>query len=254
MAKFIPTLVYKDAPRAIAWLEDAFGFKPRMIVREAAPGRGRTHTIVHSQLNLGESLIMVSSAGDRPFDALHQPGDVNNGAVTQSPHVVVPDADVAYLKAKGAGATMVMDIVDEPHGGRGFSCKDIEGHLWNFGDYDPWKTEPIFHITEQEQADRGRASGEYFPVGFAAEGFTHCSFLHQVTKVAGARFHGQQALVLLELDWVRLPRGIVVEDLYGKQEKFPHVYGGLPNDAIVAGHEFPCSADGTFLLPEALRG
>jgi hypothetical protein len=27
----------------------------------------------------------------------------------------------------------------EPNGGRGFSGPDPEGHLWNFGTYDPWK-------------------------------------------------------------------------------------------------------------------
>jgi uncharacterized glyoxalase superfamily protein PhnB len=31
-----------------------------------------------------------------------------------------------------------MDIKDEDYGGRGYSCRDLEGHLWNFGTYDPW--------------------------------------------------------------------------------------------------------------------
>ena len=31
-----------------------------------------------------------------------------------------------------------MEIKDEDYGGRGFSCFDPEGHLWNFGSYDPW--------------------------------------------------------------------------------------------------------------------
>jgi hypothetical protein len=30
--------------------------------------------------------------------------------------------------------------VVEDYGGRGFSCRDLEGRLWNFGTYDPWKT------------------------------------------------------------------------------------------------------------------
>ena len=37
-----------------------------------------------------------------------------------------------------AGARIVIDIKDEDHGGRGYSCRDPEGHLWNFGTYDPW--------------------------------------------------------------------------------------------------------------------
>jgi uncharacterized glyoxalase superfamily protein PhnB len=34
----------------------------------------------------------------------------------------------------------VLDIKDEDYGGRGFSCRDLEGHLWNIGTYDPWAT------------------------------------------------------------------------------------------------------------------
>ena len=35
-------------------------------------------------------------------------------------------------------AEIVMEIEDAGHGGRGYSCRDPEGHLWNFGSYDPW--------------------------------------------------------------------------------------------------------------------
>jgi uncharacterized glyoxalase superfamily protein PhnB len=26
------------------------------------------------------------------------------------------------------------------YGGRAFTCRDLEGHLWNIGTYDPWAT------------------------------------------------------------------------------------------------------------------
>ncbi len=61
------------------------------------------------------------------------------GGTTQSPYVVVPDADEVYQRAKGNGAEIVIDIKDEDYGGRGFSCRDPEGHLWNIGTYDPWR-------------------------------------------------------------------------------------------------------------------
>jgi uncharacterized glyoxalase superfamily protein PhnB len=38
-----------------------------------------------------------------------------------------------------AGAEIVLDIKDEDYGGRGYTCKDLEGHLWSFGTYNPWK-------------------------------------------------------------------------------------------------------------------
>jgi uncharacterized glyoxalase superfamily protein PhnB len=51
----------------------------------------------------------------------------------------VPDADEIYRRAKAAGAEIVIEIKDEDYGGRVFSCRDPEGHLWNIGSYDPWK-------------------------------------------------------------------------------------------------------------------
>ena len=57
---------------------------------------------------------------------------------TLTPYLVVPDADATYATAKSAGATMVLDIRDMDYGGRAFTCRDPEGHLWSIGTYDPW--------------------------------------------------------------------------------------------------------------------
>jgi uncharacterized glyoxalase superfamily protein PhnB len=57
---------------------------------------------------------------------------------TKGIYLVVPDADAAYAQAKAAGATIVLDIRDMDYGGRAFTCRDLEGHLWNIGSYDPW--------------------------------------------------------------------------------------------------------------------
>jgi len=59
-------------------------------------------------------------------------------AAQRETYVIVPDADAHYAQAKGAGATIVLDIVDASYGGRGYSCRDLEGHLWSFGTYNPW--------------------------------------------------------------------------------------------------------------------
>ena len=60
------------------------------------------------------------------------------GGTTQSPCVIVRDLDAVCEKARSAGAEIVFEPVDQDYGGRGFSCLDPEGHLWNFGSYDPW--------------------------------------------------------------------------------------------------------------------
>ena len=46
--------------------------------------------------------------------------------------------DAHYARAKAAGAEIVIDIADQDYGGRLYVCRDPEGHVWNFGSYDPW--------------------------------------------------------------------------------------------------------------------
>ena len=58
---------------------------------------------------------------------------------TQSPYIIVSDVDAVFEKAQKAGAEITMKPKDEDYGGRLFSCRDPEGHLWNFGSYDPWQ-------------------------------------------------------------------------------------------------------------------
>jgi uncharacterized glyoxalase superfamily protein PhnB len=59
---------------------------------------------------------------------------------THSPYLVVPDADAVCAAAKAAGAAIVSDIADMSYEGRAFTCRDLEGHLWSIGTYDPWQS------------------------------------------------------------------------------------------------------------------
>jgi uncharacterized glyoxalase superfamily protein PhnB len=53
--------------------------------------------------------------------------------------LTVDDADAVYARAKEAGAEILFGIEDKHYGGRGFTCRDLEGHIWNIGTYDPWQ-------------------------------------------------------------------------------------------------------------------
>jgi len=133
-ATLIPCLRYRDATAAIDWLTRVFGFEQQMVV----PGPGGT--IAHAQLTFGNGMIMVGSVGDSAFGRLMtQPDDIG-GSETQCSYVVVSDADAVYARAQAAGAAIELDIKDEDYGGRGFSCRDLENHLWTFGTYDPWES------------------------------------------------------------------------------------------------------------------
>lgn len=79
----------------------------------------------------------VSKVGTEFGRFIKQPDEIG-GVETQSPYLIVSDADTVYQRAKAAGATIEIEIKDEEYGGRGFSCRNLEGHLWNVGTYDPW--------------------------------------------------------------------------------------------------------------------
>ncbi|MCG8508659.1 MAG: VOC family protein [Rhodospirillales bacterium] len=127
----IPTLRYRDAPKMIEWLCEALGFEKHMVVEDGNGG------IAHAQLTFGNAMIMLGSARDDEFGGL-QSTPAKLGGITQSPYMVVADADAVYRRAKAAGAEIVMEIADQDYGGRLFSCTDPEGHLWTIGSYDPW--------------------------------------------------------------------------------------------------------------------
>jgi uncharacterized glyoxalase superfamily protein PhnB len=127
-----PGLLYHDAPRAIDWLCRVFGFQPRLVI-DGPPGR-----IVHAHLTLGNGGIMLSSAEDYAFPDMCKTPNAVGGVGTVEIIVYVEDPDTIYNQAVAAGATILIPVEDKPYGGRGFSCKDPEGHVWAFGSYNPW--------------------------------------------------------------------------------------------------------------------
>ncbi len=133
-ATVIPALRYSDAPAAIEWLCDNLGFEKHLVVSDDQGG------IAHAQLSFGNGMIMLGSVRETEFgNLMKQPHEIG-GAETQSPYLIVEDADAIYAKVKAGGGEITIEIKDEDYGGRGFSCRDLEGHLWNVGTYDPWET------------------------------------------------------------------------------------------------------------------
>ncbi|MEO5733562.1 MAG: VOC family protein [Rubrivivax sp.] len=133
-ATVIPCLRYRDAPKAIDWLCSVFGFQKHLVVSND------DGTIAHAQLSFGSGMVMLGSVSklETEFDRLTTQPDEIGGMETQRPCLVVTDANVVTQRAKAAGARIDIEIKEEAYGGRGFSCRDLEGHLWNIGTYDPW--------------------------------------------------------------------------------------------------------------------
>jgi len=128
----IPTMRYRDAPAMIDWLCDAFGFERHLVVEDGNGG------IAHAQLVCGDAMIMLGSHKEDDFGKLMAlPSEIGNRE-TQCPYMVVDDADAHHTRAIAAGAKIIMAPEDQDYGGRLYSCRDPEGHIWNFGSYDPW--------------------------------------------------------------------------------------------------------------------
>lgn len=130
----VPSFRYRDAPAAIAWLSQAFGFEEQLVVP------GENDTIVHAQLLLGNDMIMLGSAnshGGNAYDKAVRPPDELGGCVSGGTYIIVEDADAHCARAVAAGAEVLMELEDAGYGGRGYSCRDPEGHVWSFGTYDP---------------------------------------------------------------------------------------------------------------------
>ena len=123
-----PYMQYRDAPAAIGWLAQAFGFRT---VVSHPDGKGG---IAHAELSFGNGMIMLGSLKDNGLP-MTMPKDA--GGNTQGVYVVVQDTDAVYAKAQAAGAEIVMTIRDTDYGSRDFSARDPEGHLWSFGTYMP---------------------------------------------------------------------------------------------------------------------
>jgi uncharacterized glyoxalase superfamily protein PhnB len=132
-ATIIPCLRYRDAPAAIEWLCAVFGFEKQAVY--ANPDG----SIAHAQLSFGTGMVMLGSVSNASAwgQFIRQPDELG-GVATQSAYVVVADVDAVHARAQAAGAEILLPLKDEDHGGRGFSCRDLEGHLWSFGTYDPW--------------------------------------------------------------------------------------------------------------------
>lgn len=117
-----PYLAYADAPAAIDFLCDAFGFAERF--RHPMPD-GR---LGHAELELEGGVVMLASVF--PEMGFSSPRDLE-GIHTQV-YWHVEDVDAHFERAKAAGAVIAAEPIDEGHGARIYRAVDPEGHRWIF--------------------------------------------------------------------------------------------------------------------------
>ncbi len=104
----------------------------------------------------------------------------------------------------------------------------------------------IYHLVLrrvwQENADQ-----PYRPESLAGEGFIHCSFAEQVAGSANRFYASATDLLLLHINTERLSSPLR-EEASGTGEVFPHIYGPLNRDAVMAVEELTRGPDGRWLF------
>ena len=107
----------------------------------------------------------------------------------------------------------------------------------------------IFHIAFESDWNEPRHTGTYRvstrDVRLDDVGFIHAGFEHQVARVGSVLYRDvAESLVVLVIDIDRLDVPVIVENLDGGDEAFPHIYGPLPTRAVVGVERATVTSDG----------
>lgn len=144
----MPLMRYRDLAGAMGWLEQAFGFEKQIAVSDS------DGAIIYGQMTYRGSLMMMGAVRDTDLDKLMRQPDEVGGVETQSCYLVVDDADAHHARAREAGAEVVLELKSDGLGRRGYSCRDPEGHIWNFGTYNPGKGLAVAGSTSADVDER----------------------------------------------------------------------------------------------------
>lgn len=91
----------------------------------------------------------------------------------------------------------------------------------------------IIHLMTEEVWRTVKNSPIYIGDTFSEQGFIHCCLPNQVDAVIKKWFPGRDDIKLLSIDTEKLSANLVLENLEGGEELFPHIYGPLNMDAVV---------------------
>lgn len=111
----------------------------------------------------------------------------------------------------------------------------------------------IFHIALASEWAAAAALGTYRQstrgASLADVGFIHASFEHQLPAVASFVYRDvDEPLVVLTIDTARLDVPVIVENADGSDERFPHIYGPLPTNAVIAVRSARMTSDGVLQI------
>ncbi len=117
----IPCLVVDGAAEAIEFYKQVFGARERMSMPQP-DGK-----IAHAELEIGDSVVMVSDSSD--WSPVKSPPEL--GGTSVGIFVYVEDVDSVFQQAVDAGATVAAPVETMFWGDRFGSVTDPFGHHWS---------------------------------------------------------------------------------------------------------------------------
>jgi len=136
-----PYLALDDAAAAIEYYKTAFG------ARERVRMEGPDGKIGHAELEIGDSLVMLSD----PFPQASTTPPKELGGTSAGIFLYVEDVDAVVKQAVDAGATVAMEVADQFWGDRFGSITDPFGHLWSIATH-------VEDVPPEEMAERSKAA------------------------------------------------------------------------------------------------
>lgn len=113
-------LIVRDASRALAFYQEAFGAE--VVMRMDGPG-GK---VMHSELALADGRYMLADE----FPEMGFRGPESLGGAGVSLLFYVEDVDAVFSRAIAAGATQVRPVANQFYGDRTGTLRDPFGHVW----------------------------------------------------------------------------------------------------------------------------
>ncbi len=102
----------------------------------------------------------------------------------------------------------------------------------------------IYKILRRDEWRAAQEAGVFKGSGIdLRDGYIHFSTGEQAQETARLHFRGASDLVVLEIEAEKLGAALVWEPSRGGA-LFPHLYGTLPADHVVAVHDAPLDASG----------
>jgi PhnB protein len=115
-----PYLIVKGAVRAIDFYKQAFG------ATEIMRFPGPNNTIVHAEIKIGDSVVMLS---DSPVGGEFRDPQALGGSPIGL-MIYVPEVDKTFKDAVSLGAKESRPVVDQFYGDRSGTLVDPFGHVW----------------------------------------------------------------------------------------------------------------------------